>query len=77
MIKVFVDGVEARVHALNDVKAVVLHDAVGRDGKSHPYERHVAVTDEGIVIDIVVDGEVAQTKCFDHSALLEWDPTED
>lgn len=68
-----VDGKPAG-EAKNDVEAIVPLNAVGPKGESNPYERHVKVTHEGVVIDIVVDGEVVESKCFDHFDLLEWDP---
>lgn len=70
-IRAFVDGAAIRT-ARNDVKAVVLHDAVGPNGESNPYERHVTVTDEGIVVDIVVGGEVVATASLEHHEILEW-----
>lgn len=70
-IRVYVDG-DPTAAAHNDAKAIVPHDAVDHAGGSHPYERHITVTHEGIVIDIVLDGEVVETKSFEHHELLEW-----
>lgn len=37
-------------------------------------ERHITVTHEGIVIDIIVAGEVVDTRSFEHDDLLAIDP---
>lgn len=71
-IQAYVDG-SRRGLAMNDVKAVVPLDACDASGGSHPHERHVTVTHEGVVIDIVVDGEVVESKCFEHHELLDWE----
>jgi len=71
-IKAYVDGAEAGT-AKNDVEAVVPLDACGQSGESRPYERHVKVTHEGVIVDIVVGGEVVETASFEHHELLDWD----
>jgi hypothetical protein len=75
-IKALVDGNEAGV-AHNDVKAVCSLDAVDAAGESHPHERHYTVTDEGVIVDIVVDGEVVASKSFEHNDLLDWSGDEE
>lgn len=70
-IKVLVDEEEVGT-ALNAAKAICSLDAVDAAGGSHPHERHYTVTDEGVIVDIVVDGEVIKTKSFDHNDLLDW-----
>lgn len=70
-IKAEVDGRDAGT-ANNGVKAVVPLDACDEVGGSHPYERHVTVTHEGVVIDIVENGEVVETRSFEHCDLLDW-----
>jgi len=71
-IRAWVDGQDAGV-ARNDVKAAVPLDAVGPNGESNPHERHVTVTHEGVIVDIVVDGEVVATASFEWHDLLDWD----
>jgi hypothetical protein len=66
-----VDG-QLAGEANNDVEAVIPLDAVDPNGEGHPYERHVKITHEGIVVDIVVDGEVFVTASYEHHDLLDW-----
>lgn len=73
-IKAYVDGKPVGT-ANNDVEAVVPLTASGPNMENNPYERHVKVTHEGVIVDIVVDGEVVESRSFDHSDLLDWDPT--
>ena len=70
-IKAEVDGRDAGT-ALNGVKAMVPLDAVDEEGGSHPHERHVTVTHEGVIVDIVVDGEVVATASLGWEDLLDW-----
>jgi hypothetical protein len=58
-----VDGVE--VEPLNGVKAIFPFEF------GEGTELHVKVTEEGIVIDVVGDGEVVETVCLEHRELLE------
>ncbi len=67
MIKAFVDEAQ-------NARVIVPHDAVAKDMSSHPYERHITVTHEGIVIDIVVDGEIVESSSWEHHDLLDYDP---
>lgn len=73
MIKALADGREVGT-AKNDVKAICFLDATDANGGSHPHERHITVTDEGIVVDIVVDGEVVESKSIEHHELIDWEP---
>lgn len=73
-IKAYVDG-EGAGTANNDVKAVVPLTASGPRGENNPYERHVTVTHEGVIVDIVVDGEVVDTASLEWHDLLDWDPS--
>jgi len=60
--KVIVDDNEKKAQkVLNGAKVVLVEDG---------YERHVNVTSEGIIIDIVVNGEVEATTTFEHDDLL-------
>jgi hypothetical protein len=61
-LKVLIDGVEVGV-ALNDVKVIV----VAGGG----FERHVTVSAEGIIEDLVRDGEVWDTMYQEHDELLD------
>jgi hypothetical protein len=70
-IKAEVDGAPAGT-AKNGVKAIVPLDAVDGEGGSHPHERHYTVTHEGVVVDVVVDGEVVATASLEHHELLDW-----
>jgi hypothetical protein len=60
-LKVLIDGVEGGA-ALNDVKVIV----ASRNG----FERHVTVSAEGIIEDLVRDGEVWDTMYQEHDELL-------
>ena len=66
--KVIVDGSEHKV--LNSIKAII-----SDDGK---FERHVTISDEGIIIDIISisSGEVLHTLSVTHDDLLSFDPEE-
>jgi hypothetical protein len=69
-LKVLIDGMVTRV-ALNDVKVII--EAGGG------FERHVTVSAEGIIEDLVRDGEVQDTMYQEHDELLATpdEPTED
>ena len=61
---VIVDGKKiVQRKALNFVKVVITDD----DGIA----RHITVTDEGIIIDLVKEGEIVATTSYGHVHLLE------
>ncbi len=70
MIKALVDGREVGT-AKNDVKAICFLEAPRGLGA---HERHITVTDEGIVVDIVVNGEVVESRSVEHHELIDWEP---
>lgn len=59
-LKVIVDGI-AEVPAHNTIK-VILDDEDG-------VERHYAITHEGVILDIVCDGEIVSSRCYQHGDL--------
>lgn len=63
--KVFIDGDDRGKDALNSVCVVV--NKYGRENY------HVTITHEGIVVDLVVDGEVIQTMSRTHEELMAYD----
>ena len=59
---VIVDS-KVRVDVGNSVKAIIIDD--------NETERHVNVTDEGIIVDIVKEGRVVKTMSITHEEMLE------
>jgi hypothetical protein len=56
-----IDGEKAQ-EVLNEVKVIL------GDGR----ERHITITHEGIVVDLVERGEVVQTLSVAHFEMLDW-----
>lgn len=65
--RVEIDSGKART-ALNAVKVIFVFDPLDPPISR---ERHVTVTHEGIIVDIVEGGEVISSRAFEHDDLLD------